>query len=421
MKDVYTHAECSIAATSAENGQMGLFFIRNPFLETPFEVQLIRTAGQAVSVPPRERRYVCDVAPNKAYNHLEREPLNERAWVVQERYLSPRIMHFTRKHLYWQCNESFASERYSELPEIALRFFNDPRTVRKVIQDLRRKSLTERGRPSENDISHSEREDVYLGWCELRKMYTKCQLSHEEDRIVALLGAAEDAAEFLGGPSSKPIDLQSAFVACLWLSHITRELCWHQTANNLSELPAAPLKPRAPTWSWVSTNHVIFSNMNKDKRGPEPFSGDRYESLVELLDIQVDNQPNWICSGFLKLRCRPIPALLSKIEGVGREDKDACHRLVVVRTQHHQEFTTELSLDRPASHITEQTFFLVVLQRYMSDNAVFSHEGIGIAASVEREDVFERIGYFYIAKRQDFCVFLNEHHDELECRVITAV
>lgn len=44
-------------------------------------------------------------------------PLNQRGWVLQERLLAPRILHFCRRELFWECCETAASETYpSGLP-----------------------------------------------------------------------------------------------------------------------------------------------------------------------------------------------------------------------------------------------------------------------------------------------------------------
>jgi len=46
---------------------------------------------------------------------LHNRPLMRRAWVVQERWLSPRMLHFCHDQVYWECNTSAASEVSPEL------------------------------------------------------------------------------------------------------------------------------------------------------------------------------------------------------------------------------------------------------------------------------------------------------------------
>lgn len=43
-------------------------------------------------------------------------PLNARAWVIQERLLSRRILHFTQERIYWECLEEKSCEGLLSLP-----------------------------------------------------------------------------------------------------------------------------------------------------------------------------------------------------------------------------------------------------------------------------------------------------------------
>jgi hypothetical protein len=53
---------------------------------------------------------------------IEEAPLNQRAWVVQERLLAPRVVHFTDRQLYWLCAQLTASESLPRLgPNQALK------------------------------------------------------------------------------------------------------------------------------------------------------------------------------------------------------------------------------------------------------------------------------------------------------------
>ena len=37
------------------------------------------------------------------YDPLAREPLSRRGWVLQERLLSPRTLHYSEGQMYWEC------------------------------------------------------------------------------------------------------------------------------------------------------------------------------------------------------------------------------------------------------------------------------------------------------------------------------
>ncbi len=48
--------------------------------------------------------------PHQFNSDVIQAPLNERAWVLQERVLSQRAPHFTESQVYFECRRGFLSE-----------------------------------------------------------------------------------------------------------------------------------------------------------------------------------------------------------------------------------------------------------------------------------------------------------------------
>jgi hypothetical protein len=98
MGDIYSNSYCTISATGAEDGSMGLFLDHKP--------------------PPVAKSSVDTGAPNHDTKMWEREvdsaPLNQRAWVFQERFLSHRNLMFSRNCLFWECDSNRASETFPD-------------------------------------------------------------------------------------------------------------------------------------------------------------------------------------------------------------------------------------------------------------------------------------------------------------------
>jgi hypothetical protein len=44
--------------------------------------------------------------------YIENSPLCKRAWVLQERFLAPRTLHFEATQLFWECRQIQAPEMY---------------------------------------------------------------------------------------------------------------------------------------------------------------------------------------------------------------------------------------------------------------------------------------------------------------------
>ena len=116
--DTYTHAVCNIAATNANDSSGGLFFERRPAAEDPFQSYLNCTIVQRDTdglSSDRLSHYHGEfwfVVKDHWEKDLELAPLNRRAWVMQERFLSPRVLHFSRSQIFWECLEITAGEMF---------------------------------------------------------------------------------------------------------------------------------------------------------------------------------------------------------------------------------------------------------------------------------------------------------------------
>jgi hypothetical protein len=97
MEGVFSSAYCTIAATSARD-------IKDGFLNRSQGPEYLYIQDSS-----KHRFYVCAGADNfdEDVNHAE---LNSRAWVMQERVLSRRTVHFSANGIYWECGEGVCCE-----------------------------------------------------------------------------------------------------------------------------------------------------------------------------------------------------------------------------------------------------------------------------------------------------------------------
>jgi hypothetical protein len=102
MESVYASAYCTIAATSAVDSNAG-FLKRNANSKYVY-------AQDALD----HRFYVCtDI--DDFDNDVGKARLNTRAWVMQERVLSRRTIHFSANQAYWECGEGIYCESLTRL------------------------------------------------------------------------------------------------------------------------------------------------------------------------------------------------------------------------------------------------------------------------------------------------------------------
>lgn len=102
MEEVFSGAYCTIAATSASNSYAG--FLQPHREHGYFHAQ--DTSGN--------RFYIC-AGRDDFENDVEKALLNTRAWVMQERVLSRRTIHFSANQVYWECGEGVYSENLTRL------------------------------------------------------------------------------------------------------------------------------------------------------------------------------------------------------------------------------------------------------------------------------------------------------------------
>lgn len=108
MEYVYNNCFFNIAATHSANGEGGLFTRRDPLVNLPVRVQ--------ATYDGEEPKFLMSINANRWVEAFEREPLNTRGWVIQERIFSPRICHFTSNQVIWECNFSVAFEKFATGP-----------------------------------------------------------------------------------------------------------------------------------------------------------------------------------------------------------------------------------------------------------------------------------------------------------------
>ncbi|KAH8770363.1 heterokaryon incompatibility protein-domain-containing protein [Hyaloscypha finlandica] len=249
----YARAYCVLSALDAEDGSGGLFIPRTH--STPLTSSIL-SLGQ--------------------WESMLNGPLSTRGWAFQEQQLSPRIVHFSRSRILWECRGCIAYEDsptqvYRRLLNIggyrnrienwvgSCRLFDnriDERQqhsgadVENVPEEFSRgpsiQALNNIGRNAEFESYFGRSPGanfklyMYLHWLRAAERYSDRHLSYETDKLPAISGLAAAVA----------LTLKEDYLAGLWKGDIIRGLLWLPLSPGVTNSPDRI--PSIPSWSWAS-------------------------------------------------------------------------------------------------------------------------------------------------------------------------
>ena len=106
MDQIYQGSLFNIAATRSSHPYGDLFVEGNPILITPLRVTITNALPGNI-----DGFYdVGDDFSGEWVSQVALSPLETRAWVVQELLLAPRVVHFAKSMLFWECAQLRTSE-----------------------------------------------------------------------------------------------------------------------------------------------------------------------------------------------------------------------------------------------------------------------------------------------------------------------
>lgn len=243
MGDIYASSVLTIAATWSDSSSTGLFSKlddhsrQKQIKKWPFWVCQLRKKFPYTSRVERPKDW----------------PLLNRAWFYQERTLSPRIVHFGKDQLFWECKSKVLSE--------------DGLSEENVTPEKDNENGSYYFLPFKSSFKNETR-----SWRKCIQDYSKLQLTYESDRLPAVAAVAK-----------RMMDLRKndTYVAGMWKNSLLQDLGWECSEQR----PFTRLETYIPSWSWASSGSVMFED---------------YEllSVVKLIDLAfqpVGPAQNGIC------------------------------------------------------------------------------------------------------------------------------
>lgn len=252
MADIYTNSVITIAMPTGTGSDSAFFNLRQAPPVPPCDITARTPQGETigkvrVALPWNHKNDPIQLRKTRKVEGDEEPVLESRAWVLQESMLSPRVLNFEFRQLYFLCRHS---ARLEDLQCPHETFIGDSSWQNEASAQARQLFTA----PSFTKIHwwfHSNRNDLHDIWYHIVELYTRRQLTEGKDRLPALSGLASRFRQILG----------DEYVAGLWRGDICIGLYWR---CDTSETTSEPYVVRnngytAPTWSWAAFDRpVVF-------------------------------------------------------------------------------------------------------------------------------------------------------------------
>jgi hypothetical protein len=231
MASVYSNAYCTIAASSSSNGSEGCHINHDLAPYGPVTLTCVKTDDLGNSVPEQVRVFSQFGMPTQ--NILQTDPLTKRGWTLQERKLSPRMLHYSKDTVRWECMTLKASMLFPWNDNLA---FNGA---------VRRFDVGQIGNAGGKGLmDEKQRAKNQEAWFATVHNFTGRAFTKQSDILPASSGIASLVQQFTG----------DRYLAGLWESYLVKCLmwasAWHVDLGYGTH--SRPSEYLAPSWSWAS-------------------------------------------------------------------------------------------------------------------------------------------------------------------------
>lgn len=256
MHLVYRNSYCNIALADAIDQYGGAFRGREPESVLPVQYKSKKDSpmfhGKKWRIVP-EDLWTRELLHSRLYT---------RGWVFQgmsnapddksnaeflpERMLSPRILHFAKNQIFWDCPSLSACEAL-------------PAGLPRPMDSTAAPDRHWRGRLQESegsqDIAGSNDQPLSTFWQTAVRNYTSCELTKRKDKLIALWGIAKLIKDVMGVEYGEG----------LWEDHLEDQLTWRVAECKHEERPVTEDR-HIPSWSWASMDgEIIIADRLSDK------------------------------------------------------------------------------------------------------------------------------------------------------------
>jgi hypothetical protein len=182
------------------------------------------------------------VRQENPYRYSE-EPINKRAWTLQEGLLAPRVLFFGSRVI-WACRHMIHSDGGVEDWSFDDVGFQGTRREFQTQVDKRDQKSSGSILTSQGQHAAHNNIETYDLWHRIVGSYFRRNLSYSEDKLPAISAVATEFARLS----------KDEYIAGLWRSNLLRDLLW-----SMPKPATTPAKIwRASSWFWASVDDAII-------------------------------------------------------------------------------------------------------------------------------------------------------------------
>ncbi|KAI0649828.1 HET-domain-containing protein [Trametes meyenii] len=233
MRAIYQNAHFTIIAASAHTVSEGFLHTRAPSSRHDVVLPFLCPNGNVgtMTLSPVWRQY----------DGLS-EPINQRAWCLEERFLSPRALVYASHTLQFQCRTATVNIGNAVCGP----------TVAQHLPDL----LFRPDAELPITISPSDKDALRWAWLKIVGNYTQRAVTKPGDKLIAFAAIAELFHRVW----------KTDYLAGLWRDTLILDLLWFKNLETRFERPA---RYRAPSWSWAAVDGRVLASPIDDRLNPE--------------------------------------------------------------------------------------------------------------------------------------------------------
>ncbi|KAH8724741.1 hypothetical protein GQ44DRAFT_708199 [Phaeosphaeriaceae sp. PMI808] len=292
MGSIYEYSYITLAATAAVNGNEGLF--------APLRHESIVKLPYEPTQPEMGDMYF--VPRGIAFHEIVFGPLNQRGWVLQERLLSRRTIHFAATRVYRECQQTYRSER-NEVTDSASDSSNRGHRLRLALRHFKLTKEEDEDSGGEEAPTSLKQElvdpspdrtfgndlEMQMAWRDIVTFYSSLGLTFTSDKLPALAGIMSKIQARSG------IDYYDSH----WFAETVDSvisLLWAASGAQMT----SPASSRAASWSSVE---FLVDEVDTGRLNQQPHDLQIVKVISEVLDPEAPSESKILRPFCYTIRC----------------------------------------------------------------------------------------------------------------------